>query len=589
MFRVDSAKAICGAASDVQSNSSRLDRALSGPPSIGEPGEQSETHTENQRSTAEVAAPSKVIAGPRAVIAVCSGVTPKKQPDNNYYLAFFENSPNDLFVLDVCPDGRFVFEQVNPMVTKSTGYTRDMLVGKTPEEALTPANSGNLTAKYRQCVETCQPVEYEVTGTAPIGEVVRRTVLVPIIDNNGVVRKILGTSTDLTALRRVEEALFQAQKLEAVGQLTRGLAHDFNNLLMAIIGNLEMLTRRVSAERENALIGAALTAAERGAELTSRLLAFARRQPLKPEPIHINEAVAGIEDMLHSALGGLIRLETGLAADVPIALADGKQLDLVLLNLAINSRDAMPNGGTLRLATSYETAGPAMRPEHPPAGDYVVISVADNGTGIAPELLGRIFEPFFTTKEPGRGSGLGLSQALGFVQQSGGGVRVNSRLGVGTTIKLYLPRAPISSSLSETALEPLPQASMSRPLSVLVVDDDASVRDVTAAMLEELGHRVIAVGSGGAALEALVRGVVVDAALLDYAMPEMNGGTLAEQARRLRPELPILFMTGFAEPDGLWGANAAGLVLRKPVKPSDLAMKLAQITGVHSRQPVPRS
>jgi PAS domain S-box-containing protein len=180
---VDPARGICGAASDVRSNSSGLDRAVSGSPSIGEAGKQSETRTENQRSRAAVL--EKIIAGLCAVIAVCDGVTLKAQTDDNYYLAFFENSPNDLFVLDVCPDGRFVFEQVNPMVTKSTGYTRDMLVGKTPEEALTPANSGMLTAKYRQCVETRQPVEYEVTGMAPIGEVVRRTVLVPLSTTRG--------------------------------------------------------------------------------------------------------------------------------------------------------------------------------------------------------------------------------------------------------------------------------------------------------------------------------------------------------------------------------------------------------------------
>ena len=175
------------------------------------------------------------------------------------------------------------------MVTKSTGYTREMLIGRTPEEALSAANSSKLAAKYREGAESRQLVEYEVTGMAPIGEVVRRTVLVPIVDDTGTVRKILGTTTDLTALRRAEEALFQAQKMEAIGQLTRGLAHDFNNLLMAIIGNLEILLGRAFGEPERRLIDAALNAAERGADLTSRLLAFARRQPLRPEPVDVNK------------------------------------------------------------------------------------------------------------------------------------------------------------------------------------------------------------------------------------------------------------------------------------------------------------
>ncbi|MBV8504920.1 MAG: response regulator, partial [Alphaproteobacteria bacterium] len=255
-------------------------------------------------------------------------------------------------------------------------------------------------------------------------------------------------------------------------------------------------------------------------------------------------------------------------------------------NLAINSRDAMPNGGALTIATGCETVGPATRPEHPPAGEYVVISVTDNGTGIAPELLGRIFEPFFTTKEPGRGSGLGLSQALGFVQQSGGGVRVKSSLGHGTTIKLYLPRAPVSTGIVEAARdnETVSLATSDRRVSVLIVDDDAAVRAVTAGMVEELGHQVIEAESGAAALEILARGAVVDAAIFDYAMREMNGVELAARVRRLRPELPVLFITGYAEPNGLWDANAAGIVLRKPFKVGDLGARLTQIIGPMSNR-----
>lgn len=543
----------------------------------------SELEADNERLRAEVTRRENIVAALQADLRLfASGASNREtQPGDAHYLAFFENSPNDLFVLDVREDGRFVFEQVNPMVTKSTGYTRDMLIGKTPEEALTPANSGRLVARYRQCVESRQRIEYEVTGMAPIGEVVRRTVLVPIIDGSGKVRKILGTSTDLTALRRAEEALFQAQKIEAIGQLTRGLAHDFNNLLMTIIGNLEILVGRASSEPERTRMTAALGAAERGADLTARLLAFARRQPLKPEPIDLNKAVTNLANMLRSALGGMIRAEIELASGAPAALADSKQLDLVLLNLAINSRDAMPNGGTLRIATGRETVRSPTRPEHPPAGDYVVISVADTGTGIAPELLGRIFEPFFTTKGPGRGSGLGLSQALGFVQQSGGGIRIDSTQRLGTTIRLYLPQAAGLASVAEiTQAAPPPPEVSGRPLSILLVDDDASVRAVTTAMVQELGHQAIEAENGGAALDILARGAVVDAAVIDYAMPAMNGVELAERVRQLRPGVPILFITGFAELDQLRSATTSGFVLQKPFKATDLAAKLALITSV---------
>lgn len=529
---------------------------------------------ENEKLRAEIARLQRIIAA--SGIRRAPG-SPGSESREAYYSAFFENSPNDLFVLDVRPDGRFVFEQVNPMVTKSTGYTRDMLIGKTPEEALTAANSSKLAAKYRECVESRRTVEYEVTGIAPIGEVVRRTVLVPIVGEMGEVRKILGTTTDLTAPRRAEEALFQAQKLEVIGQLTRGLAHDFNNLLMAIIGNLEMVLGRLCEEAERRLISAALDAAERGADLTSRLLAFARRQPLRPEPVDLDANVASMADMLRSALGGMTRVELDLAPAVPTAFVDPKQLDLVLLNLAINARDAMPNGGTLRIATGYEAVGEATRPEHPPAGEYVIVTVTDTGVGMAPELLGRIFEPFFTTKEPGRGSGLGLSQALGFVHQSGGGIRVASTPGRGTTIRLYLPLTPGPARdvvTLQAALSPLPD----RQLSVLLVDDDDGVRSVTAAILGAIGHKPIEADSGRKALTMLEEGAAIDAAIIDYAMPEMNGVELGDRLRRLQPDLPILFITGFTEPVGLRGASAAGAVLQKPFKAADLVAKLERIT-----------
>jgi PAS domain S-box-containing protein len=500
------------------------------------------------------------------------------------FSAFFENSPNDLFVLDVRSDGNFVFERINPMVTKSTGYMPEMMLGKTPQECLTPANSARLAAMYRRCAETRQRVEYEIIGRAPIGEVIRRTILVPILDQGGFVRKVLGTTTDLTAIRRVEAALAQAQKMELVGQLTRGLSHDFNNLLTTIIGNLEILIGGAAATgRDRALAGAALRAAERGAELTSHLLEFARRQPLKPEPVDLNRSVAALAGMLGSALGAMIRVELALTPDLPPALVDARQLDLVLLNLAINARDAMPDGGTVRIETRYARVDPPTRPEHPPAGEYLAVVLSDTGSGIGPDILDRVFEPFFTTKEPGRGSGLGLSQALAFVRQSGGGVRLDSRPGVGTTIAIYLPPAATPAQPAE-ARAPVAAAKAAagwrrRPLSVLLVDDEPAVRETTAAMLSALGHRAIEAGSGQAALRVLAGRSDIEAVLIDYAMPEMNGAELAAQIRRTRPAMPILFITGFAAPAVLAGEHAAGRVLQKPFKPADLGAKLAELVG----------
>jgi PAS domain S-box-containing protein len=493
------------------------------------------------------------------------------------FSAFFENSPNDLFVLDVRPHGGFVFERINPMVTKSTGYTPEMLIGKTPQEALTPANSARLAEMYRQCVETRQRVEYELTGNAPVGPVVRRTILVPILDGEGAVRKVLGTTTDLTAMRRIEEALAQAQKMEAVGQLTRGLAHDFNNLLTTIVGNLEILVSRNQSEGTRDTARAALDAAERGAEVTRQLLAFARGQKLHPEPVDANRSVEALAGMLSAALGGMIRIDLALAPDLPPVLADSKQLDLVLLNLAINARDAMPDGGRITIETSYEPVEPPTRPEHPAEGEYISIRLSDTGSGIAPELLDRVFEPFFSTKEPGRGSGLGLSQALGFVKQSGGGMRIDSGRRGGTTIAVYLPRAAADAAAGQAdAPAPAPVAA-ARQLSVLLVDDDEIVRETTVAMLDTLGHRAIAAESGRAALELLVARSDIDAAIIDYAMPEMNGLDLAAHIRRRWPGLPILFITGFADPGRLAAESAAGRVLQKPFRPAALGTKLAEI------------
>jgi len=379
-----------------------------------------------------------------------------------------------------------------------------------------------------------------------------------------------------------EAQLRQAQRIEAIGQLTAGIAHDFNNLLTSIIGNIELVEARLGSidERAGRLLSAALAAAGRGASLTGQLLAFSRQQRMHPEPLDLNRVIAGMAALLHSTISATIQIEITPAEALWQALADSAQIELVLLNLAINSRDAMPNGGTITISTGNVTLEAGQRPEEPPAGDYVGVSVADTGSGIPSDILDKVFDPFFTTKEIGRGSGLGLSQVLGVAQQLSGGVRIDTKPGEGTTVTIFLPRADIAAphGARRGASDRRGSRSISeRPVSgILLVDDDPDVRAVAAEMLREAGHTVIEAGSGGAALERLDQETPhIDLLIADLAMPGMSGFELARAARQERPDLPILFITGFADiarPED--GANE--IVLQKPFRADELAAKVAE-------------
>jgi signal transduction histidine kinase/ActR/RegA family two-component response regulator len=377
--------------------------------------------------------------------------------------------------------------------------------------------------------------------------------------------------------KRAEAALRQAQRLEAVGQLTSGVAHDFNNLLTAVLGNLELIQERTRDEASSKLLRTAVHAVERGAKLTEQLLAFSRKQRLAPRAMDVNLVLKEMFTLLQSTIGTTVRVDMALRSGLWAAMVDPTQIELVILNLAINARDAMAIGGRLTIETANATLGPPEHEEDPPAGDYVMVAVADTGAGMSEETLARAFEPFFTTKEPGRGSGLGLSMVYGVARQSGGGVRIESRLGEGTTVKVYLPRAaaqpgdlPIGASM-----EMAPAGNE----MILLVDDDGDVRDVAANMLRSLGYRVIEAGSGGAALDLLDREASVDLVLLDFAMPGMNGVEVARSAREKRPDLPILFATGFADTMKLSGADVGQPILQKPYRTADLAAALRQVLG----------
>ena len=375
----------------------------------------------------------------------------------------------------------------------------------------------------------------------------------------------------------VESTLRQMQRLEAVGQLTSGVAHDFNNLLTVVLGNIGFLEKGLAEAGLDGKLRQRLrymrAAAERGAKLTDHLLSFSRRQRLEPRPLDLNETVVNMRDLLQSTMGGTTRIETRLQRGLAPAMVDPTQLELAILNLAINARDAMQVGGSLTVQTENAVVGPPLRAEEPPAGEYACVCVSDTGTGMSEEIRAKVFEPFFTTKEVGKGSGLGLSQVLGFAKQSGGGVRINSRLGEGTSVHIYLPRAGAEAAkVTPTPLRSAWTGSV-RNATVLLVDDDNEVREVTRAMLHELGHVVLEAGSGGAALDVLQRESGIDLLIVDFAMPGMNGAEVARLAHARQPNLPVLFVTGFADRGGLAGVDDAYIV-GKPFHYDELSSKV---------------
>jgi PAS domain S-box-containing protein len=370
--------------------------------------------------------------------------------------------------------------------------------------------------------------------------------------------------------QRTEEALLQAQKLEAVGQLTSGVAHDFNNLLTGVLGNLELLERRLKSEESLGRLRAARLAAERGARLTHQLLAFSRKQRLAPTPLDLNRLVGEASDMLFRTIGITVRVETVLTEGLWPALVDPTQIELVVLNLAINARDAMPGGGRLRIRTANVSRGGAPRDLAP--GDYVLLSVSDTGEGMSEEVLRRAVEPFFTTKEPGKGSGLGLSMVHGVATQSGGGLHIDSRLGRGTTVNVYLPRARHPSAAARER-EPL-AATVHERATIMVVDDDPDVREVAVSSLESLGYHMLAAENGPAALDLLARSGPVDLLIVDMAMPGMNGVELIRRARERQGDLRAMLVTGYADIAAF--APAEGdLVLQKPYRLERLAENVA--------------
>jgi PAS domain S-box-containing protein len=350
---------------------------------------------------------------------------------------------------------------------------------------------------------------------------------------------------------KAEEALRQAQKMEAVGQLTGGIAHDFNNLLTIIVGNIELLQRRLPEGNERLRRAAdhAMEATRRAATLTQRLLAFSRRQPLDPKPIDVNKLVAGMSDLLRRTLGETVMLETVLAGGLWRSQADPNQLENAILNLAVNARDAMPDGGKLTIETAnarLDEAYVEALAEPVPTGQYVLVAVSDTGTGMDKATMEKVFEPFFTTKEAGKGTGLGLSQVYGFVRQSNGHVRIYSELGEGTTIKIYLPRLIGSDEEPAEVAAKSPTTVRGAGETILVVEDEPDLRTYATEALRDLGYRVLEAGDAREALEVFEQHPEIELLFTDVVLTGgMNGRALSDEVSRRRPGLPVLFTTGY--------------------------------------------
>jgi PAS domain S-box-containing protein len=452
----------------------------------------------------------------------------------------------------VVADRDGVWRTVNPAWTKTLGWSEAELLNRTSEWLEHPDDGGLTRTEVNRLIQGNLTVKFEGRFRHKDGSY-RWLSWTGVPDQDhiyAVARDVTAEKAAADRLKATEEALLQSQKMEAVGQLTGGIAHDFNNLLTGIVGSLDLLQTRLNQGRtENVAryINAAMTSANRAAALTHRLLAFARRQPLIPKSVDANQLVVSLEDLLRRTIGETIDLEIAAPDDLWCTLCDPNQLESALLNLAINARDAMPDGGKLTIATANaRIAGltaetPALLP-----GDYICIEVADTGVGMSAEVAARAFDPFFTTKPIGQGTGLGLSMIYGFARQSNGHVTIDSRLGQGTSIKLYLPRhhGDIAASHAPAARAAEHAATGE---TVLVVEDEPVVRGVILEMLHEEGYRTLEAVDGPSGLRILRTNGRVDLLITDVGLPGMNGRQLADQARETRPRLKILFVTGYAE------------------------------------------
>jgi signal transduction histidine kinase len=384
----------------------------------------------------------------------------------------------------------------------------------------------------------------------------------PVRGFDGEIIYLLFEARDITDLKAAQEQLRQSQKMEALGQLTGGIAHDFNNLLTVVVGGLDIITKRVEDEKLKRYADNALAAAERGARLTGQLLAFSRVQRLEVRPTEVAPLIENMRPMLRNVLGPGIEKKFAIAADLPPVMADPTQLEVAVLNLAINARDAMPDGGvlTFTLRSLRSSGDPEVED-----GDYVELAIGDTGSGMPPEVLERAFEPFFTTKDVGKGTGLGLSMVYGMARQSGGTARIDSIAGKGTTVRLLFRAAEQSSAEGPQPAGEIEDAPAARNASVLVIDDDPDVRGFIAASLEDQGFRVREAADGRTGLDAIAK-ERPDLVVLDFIMPGLSGAEVANRIRADDPDQPILFVSGYSETEAVRRVAPDAPLLAKPFR-----------------------
>ncbi len=475
---------------------------------------------------------------------------------------------------------RFVRAPTNILLDVARRWRDGDLTGRAAIPASSASEFQLLGVAFNEMAETMQEQRSELHGLNEALEerVAERTRA--LLDSNNRLQ------VEVAERELTEATLRKAQKLQAIGQLADGIAHDFNNLLTAVGGSLDLLRNRVPPPdaRDTHLLDTAAEAVAHGSRLTAQLLAFSRNAPLVAVPTDVAAAITGMGGLLTNTLGPMIRVEARLAADLWPALLDINQFNAAILNLALNARDAMPTGGKLTIAASNIQNHVAERGAGLNAGDYLRIIVADTGAGMPEDVLAHVFEPFFTTKEPGRGSGIGLSQVHGMVRQSGGHVQVESRVGDGTRVVILLPRSsqpllPPSDAVAPALLPPSPGG------TILVVDDDPCVRDITAIMLSENGYQVLEAADSAAALDVLGReGSRIELVITDYALPGLDGRKLLDIIGRDWPSLPVLIATGYVDSGAVDGELAAHHVIHKPYRRVDL---LARIELLRARLPDP--
>jgi len=459
----------------------------------------------------------------------------------------------------------------NPVMARIFGIDAEGVIGRRLPDVIGDGHRVQIELRLRDALAgSAAPMEEMEIDTPSGHQVVLESQHAPLRGGDGSIVGGAGFFRDISERRHVEDQLRQAQKMETIGQLTGGVAHDFNNLLAAIQGNLELLRKRLPDDPQvQRFIDGALQGAHRGASLTSRLLAFARRQDLKAIPTDLAALLEGTRGLIERSIGPQISVSFAIAQNLPAAKVDPNQLELAILNLAVNSRDAMPGGGQLTVsldAVDGKDYGGELK------GPFLRLCVADTGEGMDAETLRSAIEPFFSTKELGKGTGLGLSMVHGLAVQLGGALRLLSTPGQGTTAELWLP---VTAEAISNTIEAIVEVAPARPAIVLVVDDDALINMNTVDMLEDLGHEVLGAYSGEEALKILGSGQQIDILVTDYAMPGMTGVELAGKARDVRPGLPILLATGYADLPS--GTTTDLPRLAKPYRQADLANQVAQL------------